>query len=216
MKIIDLSYTIDKNCMTCGTPWHEKVKLAPLGTLATVGRNTHSITLGSHTGTHMDAPLHFLDKTAGIDQVDLDKICGSCQVVNMTHKGTGDIVSLQDVKPLAVTKRMLFRFDWFRHWQTTQFYKDFPFFSEDAARYLVDGGMRVLALDTPSPDTGAAIGKMDDSPVHKILLKSDVTIIEYLTNTDQLDLTKSHTIFPLPLKLRDCDGAPSRVIVLEE
>lgn len=216
MKLIDLSYTIDKNCMTCGTPWHEKVKLAPLGTLATVGRNTHSITLGSHTGTHMDAPLHFLDRTAGIDQVDLDKICGSCQVVNMTHKGTGDIVSLQDVKPLAVTKRMLFRFDWFRHWQTTQFYKDFPFFSEDAARYLVDGGMRVLALDTPSPDTGAAIGKMDDSPVHKILLKSDVTIIEYLTNTDQLDLTKSHTIFPLPLKLRDCDGAPSRVIVLEE
>ena len=216
MKIFDLSYTIDENCMTCGTPWHEKVKLTPLGTLATVGRNTHSITLGSHTGTHMDATLHFLDGTAGIDQVDLDKLCGSCTVVDMTHKKAGDVVSLQDVKSLDVTKRMLFRFDWFRHWQTAQFYKNFPFFAEEAAQHLVDGGMRVLALDTPSPDTGAAIGKVDDSPVHKILLKADVTIIEYLTNTDQLNLTKSHMIFPLPLKLRDCDGAPSRVIMVEE
>lgn len=216
MKVIDLSYTIDENCMTCGTPWHEKVKIIPMGRLATVGRNTHSIMLGSHTGTHMDAPLHFLEGAEGIDQVDLDKICGSCKVVDMTHKGVGDIVTLQDVQSTGITKRMLFRFDWFRHWQTAQFYKGFPFFSEEAARYLVDGGLRVLALDTPSPDTGDAIGKMDDSPVHRILLKAGVTIIEYLTNTDQLDLAKAHTIFPLPLKLKDCDGAPSRVIMLEE
>ena len=86
MKVVDLSYTLDEDCMTCGTPWHEKVKLTPLGTLAMVGRNTHSITLGSHTGTHMDAPLHFLDGTAGIDQVDLDMLCGSCKVVEKTHK----------------------------------------------------------------------------------------------------------------------------------
>ena len=144
MKVVDLSYTLDENCMTCGTPWHEKVKLTSLGTLATVGRNTHSITLGSHTGTHMDAPLHFLDGTAGIDQADLDKLCGSCTVVDMTHKKAGDVVSLQDVKSLDVTKRMLFRFDWFRHWQTAQFYKNFPFFAEEAAQHLVDGGMRVL------------------------------------------------------------------------
>lgn len=216
MKVIDLSYTIDANCMTCGTPWHEKVKIIPMGRLATVGRNTHSIMLGSHTGTHMDAPLHFLEGAEGIDQVDLDKICGSCKVVDMTHKGVGDIVTLQDVQSTGITKRMLFRFDWFRHWQTAQFYKGFPFFSEEAARHLVDGGLRVLALDTPSPDTGDAIGKMDDSPVHRILLKAGVTIIEYLTNTDQLDLAKAHTIFPLPLKLKDCDGAPSRVIMLEE
>jgi len=78
MKIIDLSYIIDEQCMTCGTPWHERVKLTPLGTLTTVGRNTYSITLGSHTGTHMDAPSHFLDGAEGIDQVDLDKICGPC------------------------------------------------------------------------------------------------------------------------------------------
>ena len=96
------------------------------------------------------------------------------------------------------------------------FYKGFPFFSEDAAKYLVDCGLKVLALDTPSPDDGNAIGKMDDSPVHKILLKHDVTIIEYLTNTDRLDPNKSYDLFALPLKLRGCDGAPSRVIMVEE
>jgi cyclase family protein len=216
MKIIDLSYTLDESCMTCGTPWHEKVKLVPLGTIETVGRNTHSITLGSHTGTHMDAPLHFLAGADSIDKVNLEKLCGSCKVVDMSYKGKGDIVTLEDVRPIEITTRMLFRFCWFRHWKTDMFYKGFPFFSEDAAKYLVDCGLKVLALDTPSPDDGNAIGKMDDSPVHKILLKHDVTIIEYLTNTDRLDPNKSYDLFALPLKLRGCDGAPSRVIMVEE
>ena len=215
MKIIDLSYTLDESCMTCGTPWHEKVRLKPLGTIETVGRNTHSITLGSHTGTHMDAPLHFLEGTEGIDCVNLEKLCGPCTVIDMAHKGQGDVVTLQDVEQLEITQRMLFRFCWFRHWKTDIFYNQFPFFSEGAAQYLVEQGLQVLALDTPSPDDGSAIGKMDDSPVHKILLKNNVTIIEYWTHTDLLDTAKRYNLFALPLKLKDCDGAPSRIIMVE-
>lgn len=216
MKFIDLSYCIDEDCMTCGTPWHQKVVLKHLGKIDEVGRNTHSIMLGSHTGTHMDAPLHFFQGTDGIDKVELEKVCGSCKVVDMTHKKKGDVVTKSDLEKIEICQRMLFRFDWHKNWKTDTFYKGFPFFSEDAAWYLIEKGLKVIALDTPSPDDGSAIGLKDDSPVHKIFLKNDITIIEYLTNTDQLRTDREYSLIALPLKLKDCDGSPARVIMMEE
>ncbi len=216
MKIIDLTFTLDENCLTCGTPWHVKPKISHLGTIKEVGRNTHSIFLGSHTATHIDAPLHFFDGAPGIDQLDLSKVCGNCTIVNYTDKLKGSVVSLDDVRALSISKRMLFRFDWFKNWRGGEYYKDFPYFSIEAASYLVEQGMRVIALDTPSPDDGNAIGLKEDSPVHKMFLQNDVTIIEYLNNTDALQGGKFYQLIALPLKIKDCDGAPARVIAMEE
>lgn len=216
MKIIDLTYTLDDTCMTCGTPWHEKVKLSKLGTIAEVGRNTQKIVLGSHSGTHMDAPLHFFENREGIDKADLNRICGLCSIVDMTHKKGGSVIELSDVENIKITERMLFKFEWFKNWKCDNFYKDFPYFSMEAAEYLYNKGLRVIALDTPSPDCGSAIGEKDDSPVHKFFLKNDVTIIEYLTETDKLDINKNYLLVALPLKLKDCDGSPARVIVMED
>lgn len=216
MRIVDLTYTLDDKCMTCGTPWHEKVKLTRLGRVAEVGRNTHKIVLGSHSGTHIDAPLHFYEGSDGIDKADLEKICGECSVVNMTHKRDGSVVCLEDVENLHITERMLFRFDWFRNWGHDRFYVDFPYFTIEAAQHLIDEGLRVIALDTPSPDCGSAIGEKDDSPVHKLFLRESVTIIEYLTNTDKLEPDKLYQLIALPLKLKDCDGSPARVIMMED
>lgn len=215
MNIIDLSLTVDKTCMTCGTPWHVKPELNRLGKIGEVGRNTSSILLGSHTATHMDAPLHFFDGAPGIDRLDLNKVCGECAVVDLTQKKQGSVVDLQDVQGIPVSKRMLFRFDWFKMWKTSEYYKSFPYFSMDAAKYLLENGLRVIALDTPSPDDGSAIGKVDDSPVHKLFLKNDVTIIEYLTNTDSLESEKAYHLIALPLKIKDCDGSPARVVMME-
>ncbi len=215
MKITDLSYELDDSCMTCGTAWHEKVSLTPLGTISEVGRNTHRIVMGSHSGTHMDAPLHFIDGADGINRADLEKICGPCSIVDMTEKTEDQIVEKQDIETLTIAERMLFRFDWFRNWKTDRFYKGYPYFSIGAARMLVDGGMKVIALDTPSPDSGKSLGKGNDSPVHKLFLENGVTIIEYLTQTDRLDPCKSYQLVALPLKLKDCDGSPARVIMVE-
>lgn len=215
MKIIDLSYTIDNDCMTCGTPWHAKVKIEPLGKIKEVGRNTHSILIGSHSGTHIDAPLHFFENQLGIDKVDLQKVCGECSIVDMTKKKNNSIVELKDIANIKITERMLFKFEWFKNWQSNVFYSEFPYFSLEAAEYLVNKGMKVIALDTPSPDCGKAIGQRDDSPVHKLFLMNNITIIEYLTDTDKLDGEKRNILMALPLKLRDCDGAPARVVMLE-
>lgn len=215
MKIIDLSYVIENGMPTCGTPWHEKVNIKHLGFLDEVGRNTHTLTMGSHTGTHMDAPFHFLEGGRTIDCTPLDVVCGEIEIVDLTHIGSNGIVQLKDVQDLIVTERMLFRFDWFKTWKTPEFYNSFPFFEEEVIDYLINGGIKLMAMDTPSPDFGGNIQSKEDSPNHKKLLMRDIVIVEYLTNTDQLDLSKKHRIIALPLKFKDCDGSPARVIIEE-
>lgn len=215
MKIIDLTFALDNECMTCGTLWHEKVRLRQLGKLEEVGRNTTSIHLGSHSGTHMDAPAHFYDHAYGIDKIDLSQACGCFSVVDFTGKKKGDVVKLCDVENIPVTARMVFVFGWFKYWKTNCYYDDFPFFSEEAVQYLVDSGLRVMALDTPSPDSVKDIGNKKDSPNHKLLLKKGIILIEYLTNTDKLLNDSKYSLIALPLKLKDIDGSPARVIAIE-
>jgi arylformamidase len=216
MRIIDLSFSIDNETPSCGTSWHQNVNIMQMGTIESVGRNTHSILLGSHTATHMDAPLHFIDNGRSVDSLDLDILCGDVKVVDFSHLKAGSVVSLIMIKKMEVTKRMLFRFDWFKKWKTTDYYIDFPCFSEDAIRYLMDNGLKLLALDTPSPDSGININSKNDSPNHKILLSNDVVIIEYLNNTDLISKDKEYQIIALPIKVKGCDGAPSRVILIEK
>ncbi len=215
MKIIDLSFVIENGIPTCGTPWHQTVKLEQMGTIDTVGRNTHSILLGSHTGTHMDAPYHFIKGGRTIESTPLETLCGPISVIDLTYLKAGDVVRFDDVKDLKVTERMLFRFDWFKHWRTGDFYKAFPFFSEEAVNFLIANDIKLLAMDTPSPDNVKNFNSVD-SPNHKALLSKDIIIIEYLNNTDQIDLAKKHTLVALPLKIKGSDGSPSRVILFEE
>lgn len=215
MQLIDLTLTIDNECMTCNAPWHEKVEISRLGMLDEVGRNTSKFRLGSHTATHMDAPLHFFEGAASIDEVDLQKCIGPVTCVDMTHIKAGETVQLKDVEHLKVTERMLFAFGWYKNWKTENFYKGFPFFSEEAINYLVENGMVFMAMDTPSPDDGSAIQKLDDSPMHKILLKKGVVIVEYLNQTELIDYDKAYEIMALPLKIKGADGAPARVVLKE-
>lgn len=215
MKIIDLTLTIDNDCMTCGTPWHEKVKIEKMGTIVEVGRNTSRIVLGSHSATHMDAPLHFVDGGRSIEATDLNICVGPVTCVNLEHIGVNDIVTLKDVENVSVSERMLFVFGWFKNWKTPNYYKGFPYFSTEAVKFLMDSGMKLMALDTPSPDDGSGITAFDDSPNHKMLLPADIIVIEYLCNTDQIDFSKKYEIIALPLKIFGADGTPARVILRE-
>lgn len=216
MKILDLTFDMEVGMPTCGTPWHENVKIEHIGKLNVVGRNTHSITMGSHTGTHMDAPLHFIDGARSIESTPLDILCGDITVVDLTHIKQGGVVTLDEVKKMDITERMLFRFDWWKNWKTHNYYKGFPYFEVEAVEYLLEKGVKMMAMDTPSPDDGSGINALDDSPNHKLLLKNDVIVVEYLTNTDMIDLSKKHKIVALPLKIKGSDGSPSRVILFEE
>lgn len=217
MKIYDLTFEIETGMPTCGTAWHQAVDVSPMGTIETVGRNTHKIVLGSHSGTHMDAPYHFVKNGTTMENLDIDLMWGSVTVVDFREKGRGDVVSLKDVKKITISERLLFVFGWYHHWKTERYYDGFPYFEIDAVEYLVRKGMKVMALDTPSPDPTNAIAVTEegDSPNHKILLEHKVLLIEYLNNTDVLVGGKAYEMVSLPLKIKGVDGSPARVLIRE-
>lgn len=217
MRIIDLTFDIETGMPTCGTPWHQTVEIEPMGTIDTVGRNTARILLGSHSGTHMDAPRHFVEDGDTIEALDINMLWGEASVIDMRHKGNqGDVVELEDVKKITVSERMIFVFGWYHNWKTDKYYKSFPYFSVDAVNYLIDNGMKFMAMDTPSPDDGSAISsREDDSPNHKILLNKKIVMVEYLNNTDELSPDKKYEIAAFPLKAMGSDGCPARVLIKE-
>lgn len=214
MAYIDLSFPIETGMPTCGTSWHQRAEVRPMGELHRVGRNTHSIKVGSHTGTHMDAPYHFLEEGRTIDQLEIEDMCGEISIVDFRDFKEGSVVKLADVQKIKVEEKMLFVFGWYKKWKTDAYYRRFPYFAKEAVSDLIRRGMRFMALDTPSPDDGSAIGRKDDSPNHKNLLSHGVIIVEYLNNTECLCGGK-YEIYALPLKVRGSDGSPCRVIVKE-
>ena len=218
MKIYDLTFNVETGMPTCGSPWHQTVEISPMGKIDTVGRNTQKIVLGSHSGTHMDAPYHFINDGITIESLDINLMWGKVKVVDFRTKGQGDVVTLNDVKKIEISERMLFAFGWYHNWKTSKYYDGFPYFETEAVEYLLNNGMKVMAMDTPSPDNGSAIKVKgeSDSPNHLLLLKNQTFIIEYLNNTDVLVGGKEYEMVSLPLKLVGSDGSPARVLIKED
>ena len=107
---------------------------------------------------------------------------------------------------------MLLRFDWSQRFVDLGFYSESPFLSPDACRWLVDCGVDVLGMDTPSPDDPAhGQGSEVDSPNHQLLLSAGVVLLEYLANLHELAASEVFLV-ALPLPVEGGDGAPMRVI----
>jgi arylformamidase len=218
MKIIDLSLSLHEGMMTFPTHWHPVVEISILGRHGIEGRETRKLVLGTHTGTHTDAPLHFIPNGKGIDQVPLETLVGEATVVNFAPASANqeiDVSALKEKLNGKIPSRLILRTDWSDHFGEMTYYNNYPFFSQDAARWLVDGGCRLIAMDTPSPDNPAhSRGSGNDSPNHKVLLGAEVVLVEYLTNLRALSKSVVE-LFVLPLKVKGGDGAPTRCIAIE-
>jgi kynurenine formamidase len=218
MKITDLSLTLEEGMMTFPTHWHPVVEITILGCHGAEGRETRKLVLGTHVGTHADAPLHFIPKAKGIDQVPLDVLVGPARVLNFTPcqpLQEIDVPQLQAKLGGQVPARIILRTDWSEHFGQMPFYTQYPFLSENAAQWLVENGVRLIAMDTPSPDNPAhSRGTAKDSPNHKVLLGAGVVLVEYVCNLKSLK-SQDVELVVLPLKLKDCDGSPVRCIAIE-
>ena len=165
------------------------------------------ISMGSHTGTHMDAPLHFIRQGISIDKMPLDTTVGRARVI--------EVKDTESIKPeelhqyrIRSGERILFKTrNSLRVWQTDTFIEDFVFISDEAARFLVERSVRVVGIDYLSVGSF----KHGGSYVHKTLLGGGVWIIE------GLDLSHvkpgKYDLICLPLKLDQGDGAPARAIL---
>ena len=218
-RITDLTMTIEEGMQTFWGYWHPFVEITQLGRLGIEKRETRKITLGTHTGTHMDAPRHFIPGGATVDNIQLDQLVGIATILDLSS--TPDFVEI-DVDELSSKllgkniERLIIRFDWDLQLNTKHYYSDHPFLSEAACQWLVDNGCRLLALDTPQPDN--PVNGRDgpkDAPNHLILLGAGVVIVEYLVNIREIQ-NETVDLIVAPLKIKDGDGAPVRCFAIEE
>jgi arylformamidase len=167
-----------------------------------------TLRLSAHAGTHADAPAHFIKGGRGIDKLDLDVLMGPARVLQLTDSGCINRHILEKI-PLEGETRLLLGTVNSRIYDTTTFRKDYVSLTEDAATYLVNCGIKLLALDSLSVD------RFDTTtyPVHHILLNAGVVIVE------GVDLkgvpAGKYELLCLPLNIKDADGAPVRVILRE-
>jgi len=213
-QVIDLTYIINDKMITYPAPWHPKVKIERLGRIEVEGRETKKIVFGTHTGTHIDAPLHFIKDGKSVEKIPLEKLVGDVTIIDFSFFKENQPVTKDVLSKKPVSKRMLFKFGWQKYWNHPDFYKNYPFFTDEAADYLVSNNVELIGYDTPSPDkSDSKFGSGVDSPIHKIFLKNEVILVEYVANLDMLKDYKDWKIVVCPLKIENADGAPSRVFI---
>lgn len=218
MRIIDLSLTISDGMFSFPARWHSKVAISLMGKYEREGRETRRLVLGTHTGTHIDAPAHFIKGGVTVDKIPLTYLIGPAVVLDFSKRERNKILC-EDFKSLLKkyenVERLLLRYDWSEKWGKEEYYKDYPFLSFEACKYLIEHGIKLIGMDTPSPDNPEnKYGSENDSPNHKLLLGSGVIILEYLCNMKEI--TKEEVdVLILPLKIKESDGAPCRCVVIE-
>ena len=166
-----------------------------------------TISIGSHTGTHMDAPLHFIKSGKSMDEMPLSATIGPAQVIEIEDPQT---ITVDEVRRHAIRAgdRVLFKTrNSARRWTERGFMKDFVYLSTEAARWLVQQGVRTVGVDYLSVG-----GYEKNGPeVHHVLLHETIWIIEGL---DFSAVGPGHyDLVCLPLKIARGDGAPARAVL---
>ncbi len=211
MKIYDISVTVTPNLPVWpGDPpvILERVEKIEEGGNANVSR----IDMGVHTGTHVDAPVHFVPGAAGVDKMPLDVLVGKVQVVEIPDEAGS--IGAEEVEAAGIrddTQRVLFKTRNSEYWNHLEsgFQPGFVGITRDGAISLVDMGIRLVGIDYLS------IAPFKQSrPTHEVLLKAGMVVIE------GVDLRQvkpgDYSLYCLPLKLGGSDGAPCRAILIEE
>jgi len=169
--------------------------------------NLSVISMGSHSGTHVDAPIHFVKKGKGVDNIPLDTVVGRARVIEIKDS---ESITPEELVQYRIRRgeRILFKTENSSHvWQKDEFVEDFVFISDAAADFLVDRGVRLVGIDYLSVGSF----KHGGSYVHKTLLSGGVWTIEGL---DLLKVTRgNYDLICLPLRIIAGDGAPARAIL---
>ena len=188
-------------------PGNPEFELQPIKRIADGGSsNVSRVVMGTHTGTHVDAPRHFFDGAAGIDGLALDLLIGRAHVVDMPRRGG---ITVDDLARAGLREdlRVLLRTPNSALWNGTAFKQDYTYLTEDGARYLVAQGVKVVGIDYLSVEQFKKAG----APAHRALLSQGVIIIEGLNLSDAEP--GMYEMYCLPLRIANGDGAPARVVL---
>jgi arylformamidase len=176
-------------------------------TIASDGANVSKLTMGVHSGTHIDAPCHFIPGAPGIESIPIEVLVGPGLVVST---GNADSISAAVLKTLNIpagTERILFKTKTGHLLGGSSFEKDYVYIEPDGATWLVDHGLRLVGIDYLSVEKFDASG----GPVHHTLLGARAVIVE---GCDLRAVPPGlYDIAALPAKLDGSDGAPTRLVL---
>lgn len=208
-RIVDLSLTLKSGL--------RGVDIQMARTIATDGWNATTLSLYSHCGTHMDAPKHFVEGAAAIDQQVLDVCCGPALVLNLTPTQPRELLTVKHLAKwhdqIGPGSRLLFRTDWYKRLGTDAYRDELPRISLELAKWLVARQVALIGVEPPSVADVNEMGELTD--VHQTLFRGQVVIVEGLAYLDQLRQDRV-TFIALPMKILDGDGSPVRAIAIEE
>ena len=215
MKIIDLTLTISNKIPTF--PGSPQPNFIPWEKIKDDGYNLELLFLSSHTGTHLDAPYHFLEKGAKIHEISLKKLVSNAVLIK-SRKKSNESVTKTDIQKfekkhgkIASFSSVIFYTGWQRNLQKKYYFTKNPGLSVSAAKYLASKKISLVGIDSPSID----LGTDSKFSVHQIFAKKGMLIVENLTNLEKIKSSKFHLVV-LPLKLKNATGSPVRAIAFVE
>jgi kynurenine formamidase len=184
-------------------------------TLQKDGVNLTKITMGSHTGTHLDAPRHFIRDGIGIDKIPPNKLIGEAYVADLSKKPIGSGITSNDLRreleeEIERDDIVVIYTGCSEHWGDKLINRDYTYVTGDAAEYLVSKRVRAVGIDFLSVEKYKAA----EPVVHKTLLGNGIFIIESLSKALNQFVGKRILMICMPIKLQDGDGAPSRVVAI--
>lgn len=201
MKYLDLTHTFNNHMPVF--PGDSEPVLKPTSDVNRDGVLDHELTSGMHVGTHMDAPAHLMPGGKYLSEYPAEKFFGSGVIIDARGKSAADESLLNGVE-IKKGDIVLVCYGWSTEFLEEQYYQNYPEISAGLAGKLSELGISIIGMDTPSPDRAPYA-------IHKILFKSDILIIENLTNLESLIGKNDFEVIALPAKFQ-AEAATCRVV----
>jgi arylformamidase len=219
--LIDLSHTIEHGLITYkGLPApiicdylsrEASRKLYAPGTEFQIGK----IEMVSNTGTYLDSPFHRYENGKDLSELDLTKLANLPAIKISAPDKQRDTQAKLAIdasyfpRDTLAGKAVLVETGWSRHWNTPQYFEGHPFLTEDAAQFLADSGVALVGIDSHNIDDVQDLRR----PVHSILLKQEIPIVEHLTNLAVLQAS-TFKFFAVPVKIKGFGTFPVRAFAI--
>jgi kynurenine formamidase len=213
-RIIDLSYPVTSEMLVY--PNTERPVFEWLKRANSEGVNLTRMRMLTHTGTHTDAPLHFLEDGPAIDQIPLDRFMGRAKLFRFNQELNGQEITLNDLlsSGFDIEENMIFVLETGieRYMETAEYNTRYPVPSIELIQFLIENKIKSYMTDTTSVDPLNS----DFSEKHHMILKAGIPIVENLKNLRMLPENRSFFISALPLRLVGREGAPCRAVAVPE
>ena len=208
MKVIDLSHTINSSMSTYTKD--EKFEAYDIASIEKDGYNEKLLSLCNYTGTHIDAPIHMINKGKTIDEFNISDFIGIAITIDVSELESIDIKDLIKYKErINNCDFVILKTGWDKYWGSSGYLKGFPTLTEEAARWLCSFNIRGIGTDTISIDAFDSI----DFEIHNTILSRGRIIIENLTNLNNVR-EEEFTLVATPLKIENGDASPVRAIAI--